>query len=74
MVRFFPRIESSQDLEEDDFEKNGERMFLKEKKGYELIQSVNELLDMKVEHQRIKEFGSHSKIRTMIREETIKLG
>ncbi len=48
-------------------------MFFKEVKGYELIQKVNELLDTRVEHQRIKEFGSHSKIRTIIRDEMIEL-
>lgn len=47
---------------------------MKQDKGYELIQSVNELLDTRVEHQRIKEFGSHSKIRTIIRKEALKLG
>lgn len=29
---------------------------------------------MRVEHQRIEEFCSHSKIRTIIREEAVKLG
>ncbi|KXA99023.1 hypothetical protein AKJ42_03850, partial [candidate division MSBL1 archaeon SCGC-AAA261C02] len=66
-------IKYSQDLDKDDFEKRGERMFLNQEKGYELIQSVNELLDKRVEHQRITNFGESSKIRTMIREEAIKL-
>lgn len=55
------------------FEKNCERMFLKEEKGYELIQSTNALLDTTVQHQRIKEFIEKSKIRTIIREEAVNL-
>ncbi|KXB01514.1 hypothetical protein AKJ43_03305 [candidate division MSBL1 archaeon SCGC-AAA261D19] len=49
-------------------------MSLNQEKSYELIQEINHLLDKRVEHQMISEFGSKSKIRTMIREEATKLG
>lgn len=53
--------------------KNCEGMFLKKEKDYELIELVNELLDTRLDHQRIKEFGDRSKIVTIIRKEAIKL-
>ncbi|MBA7608483.1 hypothetical protein ES703_15660 [subsurface metagenome] len=39
----------------------------------ELIKAINELFDKRIKHQRIKKYGGHSKIRTAIREEPIKL-
>jgi CRISPR-associated protein Cas1 len=64
----------SQKLKEDDFEKKGERMFLKRKESYKMIKAINELFDKRIQHQRIKKYGERSKIRTAIREEPIKLG
>ncbi len=49
-------------------------MFLKREESYKLIKAINKLFDKRIRHQRIKKYGKHSKIRTMIREEVIKLG
>ena len=48
-------------------------MFLKRKESYKLIKTVNGLFDKRVKHQRIKKFGKYSTIRTIIKEEPIKL-
>lgn len=63
----------AQKLNEDDFERKGDRMFLKRKESYKMIKAINELFDKRIEHQRIKKFGKYSTIRTAIREEPIKL-
>ena len=63
----------SQNLSEDDFEDKNGRMFLKRKESYKMIKAINELFDKRIKHQRIKKYGEHSKIRTAIREEPIKL-
>lgn len=39
----------------------------------ELIKAINELFDKRIKHQSIKKYEGHSKIRTAIREEPIKL-
>lgn len=49
-------------------------MFLKRKESYKLIKAIDELFDRRIKHQRIKKYGEHSKIRTAIRKEPIKLG
>ena len=66
-------ISYSQRLTEQRFEQKGERMFLNRKESYKLIKAINGLFDKRVEHQRIKKYGKHSKVRTAIREEPIKL-
>jgi predicted flavoprotein YhiN len=66
-------IEYSQKLDKDDFEYKNGRMFLKQKESYRMIKVINKLFDKRIGHQRIKKFGEHSKIRTAIREEPIKL-
>lgn len=38
-----------------------------------MIKAINELFDKQIKHQRIKKYGIKSKIRTVIREEPIKL-
>jgi len=38
-----------------------------------MIKAINGLFDKRAEHQRIKKYGKHSKIRTAIKEEAIKL-
>jgi len=38
-----------------------------------MIKAINELFDKRIKHQRIKKYGEYSKVRTMIREEPIKL-
>ena len=53
--------------------KTGERMFLKQKESYRMIKAINELFDRRIEHQRIKRFGKYSTVRTIIKEEAIKL-
>ncbi|MDI6819694.1 MAG: CRISPR-associated endonuclease Cas1 [Candidatus Hodarchaeaceae archaeon] len=63
----------AQKLNQDSFERKGERMFLKRKESYKLIKAINKLLDRRIEHQRIKKYGEHSKIRTAIGEEPMKL-
>ena len=67
-------IEYGQKLNENDFEREGERMFLKRKESYKMIKAINKLFDSRIKHQRINKYGKHSKIRTAIREEPIKLG
>ena len=67
-------IEYSKELSVNDFENRNGRMFLKKKGSYRLIKAVDQLFDKRIKHQRIKKYGEHSKIRTMIREEPIKLG
>ncbi|MGC8817383.1 MAG: hypothetical protein ACP5PX_06250 [Candidatus Hadarchaeum sp.] len=42
-------------------------------RALEGIKAINELFDRRIEHQRIKKYGEHSKIRTAIREEPVKL-
>ena len=66
-------IAYAQKLNEGDFERKGDRMFLKQKESYRLIKAINELFDRRIKHQRIKKYGEHSKIRTAIKEEPIKL-
>lgn len=67
-------IRYAQKLSENDFENKNGRMFLKQEESYKLIKAVNRLFDKRIKHQRIKKYGEHSKIRTAIREEPIKLG
>ncbi len=67
-------IEYSQKLSDDDFVNRNGRMFLKRKESYKLIKTINGLFDKRIEHQRIKKFGKYSTIRTIIKEEPIKLG
>lgn len=38
-----------------------------------MIKAINELFDKQIKHQRIKKYGTRSKIRTVIGEEPIKL-
>ena len=51
----------------------GERMFLNQKESYRMIKAINGLFDKRIKHQRIRKYGERSKIRTLIREEPIKL-
>lgn len=67
-------IDYSQKLTEESFERKGERVFLKQKESYKLIREINGLFDKRIKHQRIKNYGKYSKIRTAIREESIKIG
>ncbi len=41
--------------------------------SYKMIKAINRLFDKRVKHQRIKNYGTRSKIRTVIREEPVKL-
>ncbi len=66
-------VNYSQRLNENNFEKKGERIFLKQKESYKMIKAINELFEKRIEHQRIKKFGKYSTIRTAIKEEPIKL-
>jgi CRISPR-associated protein Cas1 len=66
-------INYSQKLSEDDFENKNGRVLLKQKESYKLIKAINGLFDKRIEHQRIKKYGDRSKIRTAIREESIKM-
>lgn len=66
-------IEYSKELSVNDFENRNGRMFLKKKESYKLIKAVNDLFDKRIKHQRIKKYGQRSKIRTVIREEPMKL-
>ncbi len=66
-------IDYGQRLNENSFENKGERMFLKQKESYKMIKVINGLFDKRIKHQRIKKYGKHSKVRTVIREEPIKL-
>ena len=66
-------IEYGQNLHENDYENKNGRIFLKRKESYKFIKAINELFDRRIQHQRIKKYGEHSKIRTAIREEPIKL-
>ena len=66
-------INYSQKLTQEDFEHRDERVFLKQKESYKMIKAINELFDKRIEHLRIKKYGKHSKIRTVIREEPVKL-
>lgn len=68
-------INYSQRLTKESFEHRGERMFLKQKESYKLIKTINQqLFDKRIEHQRIKKYGKHSKIRTAMREEAVMSG
>ena len=58
---------------EESFEKRGNRAFLTPKETGKFIMALNKLFDRKVDHTRIKQFGKKTKIRTIIREEPIKL-
>lgn len=49
-------------------------MFLKQKESYKVIKAINELFEKRIERQRIKKFGRYSAIKTIIKEEAIKLG
>ena len=66
-------IEYAKKLSEDDFEDKNGRTFLKRKESYRMIKAINELFDKRIKHQRIKKYGEHSKIRTAIREEPMKM-
>jgi len=66
-------IDYSQKLSENNFEDKNGGMFLKKKESYKLIKTINELFDKWIKHQRVKKYGEHSKIRTAIRKEPIKL-
>lgn len=46
---------------------------MKKKESYKMIKAINKLLDKLIKHQRIRKYGERSKIRTVIREELIKL-
>ena len=41
--------------------------------SYNQFEAINELFDKRIEHQGINKFGEYLKIRTAIREESIKL-
>ena len=58
---------------EKSFEKRGNRAFLKPKETGKFIMALNRLFDLKIDHTRIKQFGKKTKIRTIIREEPLKL-
>lgn len=66
-------IDYSYRLNENSFENKGERMFLKRKESYRMINAINGLFDKRIQHQRIKRYGKYSTIRTAIKEEPIKL-
>ena len=66
-------INYSRKLSEKDFERRGRRVFLKRGESYKLIKAIDKFFDERIKHQRIKRFGTHSKIRTAIREEPMKL-
>ena len=57
----------------DSFEQQGTRWFLTPKETKKFIIELNKLFDSQIEHQRIKKFGKKAKIRTIIKEEPIKL-
>jgi len=38
-----------------------------------MIKAINELFDKRIKHQRIKKYGEYSTIRTVIKEEPMKL-
>lgn len=67
-------IDYNKALSVNDFKNRNGRMFLKKKESYRLIKAVNQLFDKRIKHQRIKKYGRHSRIRTVVREEPIKLG
>ena len=46
---------------------------MKQKESYKMIKAINELFDKRIKHQRIKKFGKYSTVRTIIREEAIKM-
>ena len=48
-------------------------MLLKQEESYKMMKGINGLFDKRIKHQRIKKFGKYSTIRTVIREEPIKL-
>jgi len=56
----------------DSFEKHGDRMFLKQEDEIKMIKAINGLLDQKVPYVR-RNYTKTTKIRTVIREEPIKL-
>ena len=58
---------------QESFENKGNRAFLIPKEAGKFIMALNKLFDQKVNHTRIRQFGKRSKIRTIIREEPIKL-
>jgi len=59
-------------LGKDSFEKHGDRMFLKQDEEIKIIKSINRLLDTKVPYVR-RNYTKTTKIRTVIREEPIRL-
>lgn len=63
----------TQKLTPESFEDKNRRIFLKRTETYKFVKEINKLFDKRIEHQRIKKFGKYSKIRTAIREESIKL-
>ena len=66
-------VDYTQRLSEGSFKRKGEKVFLKQMESYRMIKAINELFDKRIQHQRIKKYGEHLKIRTVIREEPIKL-
>lgn len=58
---------------QDSFEKQGTRWFLTPKETKKFIVALNKLFNSRIKHQRIKKFGKKTKIRTIIKEEPIKL-
>ena len=62
-----------QNLEPDSFEEKGKRTFLNPDEKVKMIVAINKLFNRRVNHTRIKNFGNRAKIRTVIREEPIKL-
>ena len=68
-------IEYIQELDpRDSFQKQGPRWFLTSREMKKYIMELNKMFDKTIEHQRIKKFGKRAKIRTIIKEEPIKLG
>ena len=58
---------------QDSFEKRGNRTFLTPKETGKFITALNNLFNRKIDHMRMKQFGKKSKIKTIIREEPLKL-
>ena len=58
---------------ETSFINKGKRAFLTPKETGKFIVALNKLFDKRINHTRIKQFGKRTKIRTIIREEPLKL-
>lgn len=67
LIEYIPK------LRPESFEDKNRRIFLKRTETYKFVKEINRLFDIRVKHQRIKKFGEHSTIRTIIKEEAIKL-